>query len=649
MGDIMKEKLIGTLVAIILIVTVLPATGRQNYENVDRNTTITEDHDWSMFHHDSQHTGYSTSTAPDTNNIRWIRSIGDNNNYCAESSPAVYDGKVYVGSPDGKVYCLDAEDGDELWSYTTGGMVFSSPAVYAGRVYIGSWDHTVYCLNAITGEKIWDFPTGDYVSSSPTVYNDKVYIGSYDGNVYCLDVYGNGDGTTTKHWEFQTGHRVSSSPAVYDGKIFIGSWNGNVYCLDAEYGTEIWSFPTCCYVGSSPAVCDGKVYIGSDDNNVYCLDAATGGKIWNFTTDVGGGGISSSPAVFDGKVYIGAYDYNIYCLDAADGHEIWSYMIGDYVSSSPAVADGKVFIGSQDDGGFDCLNAENGNHIWSYFYGINGDVLSSPAVAYGNAYITFTDGAGNGKVYCFGDLYQSPSEPTISGPTAGGPEIELNFSAVATDPEGNQIYYMLDWGDGNISDWLGPFDSNESITINHSWTNNREYEIRAKAKNVFNNESDWSEPHNISIAEQIEISNIKLGFVYLRTFFTNNSYAYIYLLETLGLSVVISDEGLPVEAAVTDAVNSVTFELIDLLWEDQINQEDDNSSDGFSTHFEIPSSLLQITVYAYDENGTMIDMDRLDYLVFIDLTSGEESQKIGQIGRMRHRVRERIRDRLLHH
>jgi len=272
-------------------------------------------------------------------------------------------------------------------------------------------------------------------------------------------------------------------------------------------------------------------------------------------------------------------------------------------------------------------------------------VQSSPAITNNNAYIR----SYTGCVYCFEDLDQSPSEPTISGPTAGGPEIELNFSAVATDPEENQIYYRWDWGDGNISDWSGPFDSNESITINHNWTNNGEYEIRAKAKNVFNNESDWSEPHNISIAEQIEISNIKLGFVYLRTFFTNNSYAYIYLLETLGLSVVISDEGLPVEAAVTDAVNSVTFELIDILWGDQINQEDDNSSDGFSTHFEIPSSLLQITVYAYDENGTMIDIDKLDYLVFIDLTSGEESQQIGQIGRMRYRIRERIRDRLLHH
>ncbi|MCK5458861.1 MAG: hypothetical protein KAI20_03145, partial [Thermoplasmatales archaeon] len=70
---------------------------------------------------------------------------------------------------------------------------------------------------------------------------------------------------------------------------------------------------------------------------------------------------------------------------------------------------------------------------------------------------------------------------------------------------------------------------------------------------------------------------------------------------------------------------------------------------GFSTYFELSSGLFQITIYAYDENGTRIDMDKLDYLVFIDLTSGDESQQVGHIGRMRQRLRERMRERLFHH
>ena len=101
---------------------------------------------WPMFRHDPRNTGCSTSTAPDTNNI--------------------------------------------LWNYTTGGLVYSSsPAVANNKVYIGSHDHRVYCLNATTGELLWNYITGNYVDSSPAVANDKVYVGSHDRKVYCLNLW----------------------------------------------------------------------------------------------------------------------------------------------------------------------------------------------------------------------------------------------------------------------------------------------------------------------------------------------------------------------------------------------------------------------------------------------------------------------------
>ena len=49
---------------------------------------------WPMFHHDLNHTGYSTSTGPETNNVLWSYETGDS----VSSSPAVVDGKVYLGS-----------------------------------------------------------------------------------------------------------------------------------------------------------------------------------------------------------------------------------------------------------------------------------------------------------------------------------------------------------------------------------------------------------------------------------------------------------------------------------------------------------------------------------------------------------------------
>lgn len=136
---------------------------------------------WCMFRHDPQHTGYSTCDAPDTSSLAWSYHTGSG----VSSSPAVVDGKVYVGSDDGKVYCLDAENGSEIWNHTIGDWVASSPAVANGKVYIGSCNWEVYCLDAENGTEIWNYTTGEMVLSSPSVADGRVYMGSHC-NVYCF-------------------------------------------------------------------------------------------------------------------------------------------------------------------------------------------------------------------------------------------------------------------------------------------------------------------------------------------------------------------------------------------------------------------------------------------------------------------------------
>ena len=110
---------------------------------------------WTMFHHDLQHSGYSTSDAPNMNNTIWSCKTSDK----VSSSIAVADNKVFFGSIDSKVYCLDTITGEQIWNYTTGGSIFSSPSVVDKKVFIGSYDKKVYCLDANTGNYIWCYST----------------------------------------------------------------------------------------------------------------------------------------------------------------------------------------------------------------------------------------------------------------------------------------------------------------------------------------------------------------------------------------------------------------------------------------------------------------------------------------------------------
>ncbi len=395
---------------------------------------------WPMFRHDLSHTGYSTSWAPSTNRTLWNYPTSG----AVESSPAVSDGMVFVGSYDNTVYALNYSTGELAWTYTTGGAVASSPAVSDGMVFVGSYDNSVYALSATTGALIWSYPTNDWVVSSPAVADGKVFVGSYDTKIYAFDAF-----TGAFIWSYPTGDYVRSSPAVADGKVFVGSFDSKVYALDASMGTHLWNYPTGGAVYSSPAYSYvfGMVYVGSLDGNVYALDASTGEEQWSYFT---GQNVVSSPAVAYDNVYVGSYyeDGKVCALDAYNGDLVWVRTTGNHsVVSSPAVASGKVYVGSNDwtgkggevIGKVCALDAWTGEPVWNYTTG--GIMTSSPAVADGNVYV----GSGDTKVYAFGIPVLSAwasTTPTIDGSIFSGKMwiaeaeyLDRSFSVFRIKPE----------------------------------------------------------------------------------------------------------------------------------------------------------------------------------------------------------------------
>jgi hypothetical protein len=84
-----------------------------------------------------------------------------------------------------------------------------------------------------------------------------------------------------------------------------------------------------------------------------------------------------------------------------------------------------------------------------------------------------------------------PSPPVISGPATGKHDVSYNFTFTSTDPDGDNVYYWIEWGDGcPSSGWLGPYPSGQTITVAHifprgTWT------ISCQAKDIYNATSDW--------------------------------------------------------------------------------------------------------------------------------------------------------------
>jgi hypothetical protein len=92
-----------------------------------------------------------------------------------------------------------------------------------------------------------------------------------------------------------------------------------------------------------------------------------------------------------------------------------------------------------------------------------------------------------------GEESQAPVTPAApNGPTSGEINVEHTYTASTTDPDGDRISYLFDWGNGDFSGWIGPYNSGSTASAKYTWKEEGNYEIRVKAKDEHGVQSDWS-------------------------------------------------------------------------------------------------------------------------------------------------------------
>jgi hypothetical protein len=136
--------------------------------------------------------------------------------------------------------------------------------------------------------------------------------------------------------------------------------------------------------------------------------------------------------------------------------------------------------------------------------------LTISGLAYTTTYkvwVNATDPNGSGlytrKWYTFTTQQQPnvpPNKPNKpSGTTSGKIKVVYTYTTSTTDTNGDQVYYMWDWGDGTQSNWLGPYNSGITINTTHKWTTKGSYSIKVKATDINGAESSLSDPLPITM------------------------------------------------------------------------------------------------------------------------------------------------------
>jgi len=103
-----------------------------------------------------------------------------------------------------------------------------------------------------------------------------------------------------------------------------------------------------------------------------------------------------------------------------------------------------------------------------------------------------------------------PNKPNIDGPTYGKRGVEHEYKFSTTDPDGDDIYYYVFWGD-IYPEWIGPFPSGEIITLSHTWIDKAKYHLRVKTKDCYGFHSEWASL-NVSIPKG-KPKDLNLNFI----------------------------------------------------------------------------------------------------------------------------------------
>lgn len=160
-----------------------------------------------------------------TGEEKWRASTGAD----TDATPVIVEDRVYIAAQTESpvLRCFDRSAGGALvWEFANTRGFWATPAVVDGRVYLGGHDGVMYCLDASSGALIWTYAAGGPIWSSACVVDGKLLFGSHAPYVVMLDAR-----SGAPIWRYETGARTLSTACVVGGRIYLGSGNGWFHCF----------------------------------------------------------------------------------------------------------------------------------------------------------------------------------------------------------------------------------------------------------------------------------------------------------------------------------------------------------------------------------------------------------------------------------
>ena len=236
------------------------------------------------------------------------------------ASPLILGQMVYAPCADGYLYALNNQ-GSLKWKFQADQALWSQPVTDGKTIYQGSLGHKVFAIDAESGNLIWSADLGGALVSTPYLDDQGVlYAGTLGGEVLAIE------STTGKiMWKAAVDSGVWSSPVLKDGTLFLSNADGMAYALSTADGSLVWKTDIGGPVTGSGALTSDGVVFSTEKGDVVMLGFDKGEKVWTYTSELQ---LYGSPANIQDRILVGithsdklliAFDYS--------GKELWSFAL----------------------------------------------------------------------------------------------------------------------------------------------------------------------------------------------------------------------------------------------------------------------------------------------------------------------------------
>ena len=315
--------------------------------------------------------GYLSCNKFDTSEPVWKNSEQfDNGLGAVTSTLAANDSLVFFGTGQGNFYAYDLYGDIKIWSFKTGknisappntdpknpivnGLVVGGPKIVGDKIYFGSWDGKMYCLDANKGKEIWSYATKSKVYASPAIVDNKLYFSNFGGEIICLDT-----GSGKEIWKTKLPRGTLSSPVVFGSRLWVGCKDSKLYCLNTSNGETLWDYqaPDNDFgIESCPIIDEENVYGTTAGGNTFALDRKTGKQIWQAQTSKTS--LLADPLIVRDYLICADYDGVLYVIDKKTGKDLDKYYTNTVstvgsanrcISSSPLIIGNEIVFSSYD-------------------------------------------------------------------------------------------------------------------------------------------------------------------------------------------------------------------------------------------------------------------------------------------------------------